>query len=53
MRQMANNIGGIVRSDFTDTVIFEAEIIKHECNKDIFGGIRETSIEEITKFMNT
>ena len=53
MHQMSSKIGGVVRGFFTDTVIFEGEIIKPKCNKDIIGGIRETSIKEFTKCMNT
>jgi hypothetical protein len=53
MHQMSSKIGGVVRSIFTDTIIFEVDIIKPECNKDIISGIKETSIKEFTKCMNT
>jgi len=53
MHQMATKIGGIVRGVFTDTIIFEGDIIKPKCNEDIIGGIRETNIKDFTKCMNT
>jgi hypothetical protein len=53
MHQMATKIGGIVRGVFTDTIIFEGEINKPKCNKDVIGGIRETSIKDFTKCINT
>jgi hypothetical protein len=53
MHQMANKIGGVVRGVFTDTIIFEGEVIKPKCNKDVIGGIRETNIKDFTKCMNT
>ncbi len=49
---MATNVGGTVRGVFTDTIIFEGNITKPECNKDIIGGIRETTIKDFTKCMN-
>jgi len=52
MHQMANKIGGVVRGVFTDTIIFEGEVIKPKCNKDVIGGIRETNIKDFTKCMN-
>ena len=45
--------GGIVRGVFTDTIIFEGKIDKPKCNKDIIGGIRETTIKDFTKCINT
>ncbi len=42
---MATQIGGTVRGVFTDTIIFEGEINKPKCNKDIIGGIRSTGIK--------
>ena len=53
MHQMAIKIGGIVRGVFTDTIIFEGEINKPKCNKDVIGGIRETTIKDFTKCINT
>jgi hypothetical protein len=53
MHQMATKIGGIVRGVFTDTIIFEGNINKPKCNKDIIGGIRETAIKDFTKCINT
>ena len=53
MHQMATRIGGIVRGVFTDTIIFEGNINKPKCNKDIIGGIRETAIKDFTKCINT
>ena len=53
MHQMATKIGGTVRGVFTDTIIFEGDINKPTCNKDIIGGIRETGIKDFTKCMNT
>ncbi len=46
MHKMANKIGGIVRGVVTDTIIFEGKINKPKCNKDVIGGIRETSIKD-------
>jgi hypothetical protein len=53
MHQTATKIGGIVRGVFTDTIIFEGNINKPKCNKDIIGGIRETAIKDFTKCINT
>jgi hypothetical protein len=50
---LATKIGGIVRGVFTDTIIFEGEINKPKCNKDVIGGIRETAIKDFTKCINT
>ena len=50
---MAFKIGITVRGVFTDTIIFEGNIIKPKCNKNIIGGIRETSIKEFTKCIST
>ncbi len=44
MYQMTTQIRGTVRGVFTDTIIFEGDII---------GGIWKTSIKEFTKCMNT
>ncbi len=53
MHQMATQIGGIVHGVFTDTIIFEGVINKPTCNKDIIGAIRETSVKDFTKCMDT
>ena len=53
MHQMATKIGGIVRGVFTDTIIFEGNINKPKCNKDIIGGIRETTTKDFTKCIDT
>ncbi len=43
----------IVRGVFTDIIIFEGEINKPKCNKDVIGGIRETAIKDFTDYINT
>jgi ATP-dependent Zn protease len=53
MHQMANIIGGVVHGVFTDTFVFEGEVFKPKCNKDVIGGIRETNFKDFTKCMNT
>ena len=53
MHQMASKIGGVVRGVFTDTIIFEGNIKKPKCNKDIIGGIRETTTKDFTKCIDT
>jgi hypothetical protein len=53
MHQMATQIGVIVHGVFTDTIIFEGDINKPACNKDIIGGIRETSVKDFTKCKDT
>ncbi len=35
------------------TIIFEGKINKPKCNQDIIGGIRESSINDFTKCINT
>jgi hypothetical protein len=47
MHQMATQIEGTVRGVFTDTIIFGGNIIKPKCNKNIIGGVRETSIKSL------
>ncbi len=53
MHRMATKIGGVVCGVFTDTIIFEGDIKKPKCNKDIIGGIRETAIKDFTKCTDT
>jgi hypothetical protein len=53
MHQMATKNGGIVRCVFTDTIIFEGEINKSKCNKDMIGGIRSTGIKDFTTCIYT
>ncbi len=53
MHQMATQIGGIVLGVFTDTIIFEGDINKLTCSKDIICGIRKTSVKDFTKCMDT
>ena len=47
MHQIVINVGGVVCGVFTDTIIFEGDIKKPKCNKDIIGGIRETAIKDL------
>jgi hypothetical protein len=53
MHQLATRIGGTVRGVFTDTIIFEGEVNKPKCNKDIIGGIRSTGMNDFTKCIYT
>jgi hypothetical protein len=46
MHKIATKIGGIVRGAFTNTIIFEGKINKPQCNIDVIGSIRETTIKE-------
>ena len=53
MHQMASKIGGNVCGVFTDTIIFEGQINIPKCNKNVIGGIRETSVKDFTRCTNT
>ena len=52
MHQIATQSGGTVRGVFTDTVIFDGEINKPKCNKDVIGGIRANGIQDFTSCMD-
>jgi hypothetical protein len=52
MHQMAKQIGGSVVAIYTDTLIFEGNINKPECNKTVIGGIREAELKEYPGHLN-
>jgi hypothetical protein len=53
VHQMATKIGGSVRGVFTDTMIFEGKINTPKYNKDVIGDVRETTMKDFTKCINT